>query len=82
MSPGPYETQRQAADAVQHITGSPAEAWRDGSHRLLEDACRAAGVQLGIYDHAILLWLAGFEPWVCAVIAGLIIRAHHAGGQR
>jgi hypothetical protein len=82
MSAGPYETQRQAADAVRHITSSPAEAWRDGNHRLLEDACRAAGVQLGAYDQRILLWLAGWEPSTCAVIAGLITRAHQAGGQR
>ena len=75
---GPYQTQRQAADSVRHITDSPpgAGAWQDGSHRLLEGACRAAGVKLGAYDEQVLVWLAGWEPWVCAVIAGLISRAH------
>jgi hypothetical protein len=79
---GPYETERQAAAAVRHITASPPGSWQDGEHRLLEDACRAAGVQLGAYDHRILLWLAGWEPATCAVIAGLITRAHEAGASR
>jgi len=76
----PYETERQAADAAQHIYDSPpgTGAWGDGNLRLLEGACRAAGVQLGAYDTRILLWLAGWEPTTCAVIAGLISRAHAA----
>jgi hypothetical protein len=75
---GPYDTQRQAADAARHIIDSPpgTGAWTDGCHRLLEDACRAAGVQLGAYDHQVVLWLAGWEPWTVAVVAGLITRAH------
>jgi hypothetical protein len=75
---GPYETGRQAADAARHIYDSPpgTGAWGDGNHRLMEDACTAAGVQLGAYDHRILLWLAGWEPATCAVIAGLMTRAH------
>ncbi len=76
---GPYETGREAAAAVRHITGSPPGSWADGSHRLLEDACRAAGAELGAFDHRILLWLAGFEPATVAVVAGLITRAHEAG---
>jgi hypothetical protein len=32
-------------------------------------------VELGAYDHRILVWLAGWEPTICAVIAGLITRA-------
>jgi hypothetical protein len=79
---GPYETERQAMAAVSHITGSPpgTGAWRDGSLRLLEDACRSAGVTLGTHDTDVLVWLAGLEPWAVAVIAGLITRAHTAGG--
>jgi hypothetical protein len=46
---------------------------------LLEGACQAAGVQLGAYDHRILIWLTAWEPATCAVIAGLITRAHAAG---
>lgn len=77
---GPFETELEARSAVQHILASPPGkgAWTGGNHRLLEDACRTAGVQLGAYDHRILLWLAGWEPAVCAVIAGLITRAHAA----
>jgi hypothetical protein len=74
---GPYETERQAAASVRHIYDSPpgTGAWGDGCHRLLEGACAAAGVQLGAYDHRILVWLTGWEPATCAVIAGLITRA-------
>jgi hypothetical protein len=72
---GPFGTEREAAAAVQHITGSQAGTWRDGCLALLEDACRAAGVELGAYDHAILLWLAEREPSAVAVVAGLITRA-------
>jgi hypothetical protein len=78
---GPFETERQAADAARHIYDSPpgTGAWGDGNHRLMEDACTAAGVELGAYDHRILLWLAGWEPATCAVVAGLITRAHLPG---
>jgi hypothetical protein len=81
---GPYETPREAMAAVQHITSSPpgSGAWRDGSLRLLEDACRAAGVRLGAYDDDVMVWLSGLEPWTCAVIAGLITRAALTGAQR
>ena len=75
---GPYETERQAAGAARHIYDSPpgTGAWGDGCHRLLEGACAAAGVQLGAYDHRILVWVTTWEPATCAVIAGLITRAH------
>jgi hypothetical protein len=36
-------------------------------------------VYLGAYDHRIIEWLTGWEPSTCAVIAGLISRAHAAG---
>jgi hypothetical protein len=47
------------------------------NHQLLEEACTAAGVELGAYDHRILLWLAGWEPQICAVVAGWVSRANH-----
>lgn len=74
---GPYETERQAANTVRHILDSlpGMGAWADGNRRLLEGACRAAGVQLGAYDYRILLSLAGWESATYAVIAGLITRA-------
>ncbi len=77
---GAFDTEREAANAVRYITGSPAESWGPGMHKHLEDACRAAGVTLGSYDHAILLWLSGWEPSTVAVIAGLITRAQRPGG--
>ncbi|HEV2375331.1 MAG TPA: hypothetical protein VGS19_24625 [Streptosporangiaceae bacterium] len=48
-SAGPYETERQAAAAIQRIYDSPpgAGAWAEQNHRLLEDACQGAGVELG-----------------------------------
>ena len=72
----PYETEREARAAVAHITGPPGTgAWSDGNRQLLEDACRAAGVQLGAYDYWILMWLAGWEQQRCVVVVGLVTRA-------
>jgi hypothetical protein len=81
---GPYETEREAAAAARHINDLDAGtgAWRDGSLRMLEAACRAAGVQLGAYDTRILVWLTGWEPTTCAVIGGSITRAHASAGAR
>jgi hypothetical protein len=74
-APGPYETESQAEGAVQHILASERESWTDGNHRLLEDTCRAAGVELGAYDHQALMLLAAASPRWCAVVAGIITRA-------
>ncbi len=49
------------------------------SHEMLISACVAASVELGAYDRRILLWLAGWEPETCVVVAGVITRAHEAG---
>ena len=39
--------------------------------------------KIGGYDLKILAWLAGWEPQVCAVVAGLITRARsHAEAVR
>jgi hypothetical protein len=76
-APGPYNSAGEARLAVSHLSASPPLALSDGLLRLLEDACRAAGVELGAYDHAALVRLAGHEyPEVLAVVAGLITRAH------
>ena len=48
---------------------------------MLASACESAGVDLGgpsSYDRQILAWLAGWGPQTCAVVAGLISRAHAA----
>jgi hypothetical protein len=77
---GPFSTGREASEA--------GKAWpvggQDGpaaSLAMLMDACLGSGVQLGAWDARIVEWLAGFEPSTCAVIAGLICRAHQAGRQ-
>jgi hypothetical protein len=77
---GPYETEAQAREAVRAIYDAAQAPARRGvmaerNHKLLEDACRAARITVGAYDHRILTWLARWEPQTCAVIAGLITRA-------
>jgi hypothetical protein len=79
---GPFETEQEARELpavraiynAMHVSTRPG-VMATGGHKLLDEACTAAGVELGAYDHRILLWLAGFEPHSCAVIAGLITRA-------
>jgi hypothetical protein len=76
-APGPFETERDARNAARHIYDSPpgTGAWGNGNHQMLEGACLASGVKLGAHDHAVLLWLSGFEPSTVATIAALITRA-------
>lgn len=83
---GPYETEQQVRElpAVRAISDAMHASHRRGvigelGCRLLDAACEAASVKVGAYDHRILIWLAGFEPEACAVIADLITRAHEAG---
>ena len=47
----------------------------------LRQACDQADVALGAFDTRILAWLAGWEPETCAVVAGLITRAHASGSN-
>jgi hypothetical protein len=79
---GPYETEddARAVPAVRAIYDAMHASTRRGTgdelcHRLLDEACTEAEVELGAYDHRILLWLAQFEPQTCQVIAGIIRRA-------
>jgi hypothetical protein len=60
---------------VRGILAKPPANWSGHSHELLTGTLAAAGVQLGAYDHAIVDWLAGFEPATVAVIAGWVGRA-------
>lgn len=83
---GPYETEQQVRElpAVRVIYDATHASHRRGvmgelGYRLLDEACEAASVKVGAYDHRILIWLADFEPEACAVIADLITRAHEAG---
>jgi hypothetical protein len=83
---GPFETEREAAsspaaravydafDRNPHVGGMAVH-----NHRMLCEAVTGAGVELGSYDHQVLVWLAGFEPQTCAAVAGIIRRE---GDQR
>ena len=85
----PFETEAQAREtpavrAVYEAFGADPGVGRMAphNHRMLCGALAAAGVDLGAYDHRIISWLAGWEPETCAVIAGLVSRAHAAGIER
>jgi hypothetical protein len=75
---GPFSDERAAARAARSWP-SGGEASGNPNLALLLDVLLAAGVELGAWDQRIVAWLAGFEPSTCAVIAGMIIRAHEAG---
>ena len=87
---GPFETERQALDtpAVRAVFTTFEAAPGLGRMQppnlaMLRAACEGAGVELGAYDLRILSWLAGLEPQMCAVVAGLITRASsHAEAVR
>jgi len=83
---GPFETERQALDtpAVRAVFTAFEAAPGQGRMQppnlaMLRAACEGADVELGAYDLRILTWLAGWEPQVCAVVAGLITRARSHG---
>jgi hypothetical protein len=83
---GPLETAQQARELpqVRAIYDAMHASHRRGASdercaRLIEQACRAAGVVLGAYDRRIIAWLSQWEPQTCAVVAGLIQRAYRAG---
>ena len=83
---GPYETERQvrelpAVRAVYDASRADPGPGRMAPHfrRILDVACSAAGVETSAYEDRILTWLAGWGPETCAVVAGLITRAHEAG---
>ena len=82
---GPYETEREAREAARQAAGSDSPRVYVSSRAnraMLTGAVDSAGVQLGAWDKRIVDWLAGWEPETVAVVAGLITRAHEAGGQR
>jgi hypothetical protein len=75
-----YETEQEARAAALAAGGPPRDDWAILSeaqrHNLLLGACEAAGIRLGTYDRRIIGWLTHWEDATCAVIAGLITRAH------
>jgi hypothetical protein len=83
---GPFESERQALDTPAVRAVYTAFEAAPGPRRMhpanlamLRAACEGADVELGAYDLRILAWLAGWEPQVCAVVAGLIMRAGSHG---
>jgi hypothetical protein len=82
---GPYAT-RQARTDVADTYAQCDRSYRPGvmeeaNLAYLQNACEQAGVRVGAYDARILAWLGGWEPETCAVIAGLIARAHTARSE-
>jgi hypothetical protein len=75
---GPYETERDAQDAA-HRWPVGGTANENPNLTMLLDALLGTDVALGAYDRRIVEWLAQWEPATCAVVAGLITRAHAAG---
>jgi len=82
----PLETERQARELPAVLAIFEAFDRDPGpgkmaphTHAMLISACVAAAVELGGYDRHVLLWLSGWEPAACAVVAGLIARADAAG---
>lgn len=85
--PGPYEDEtdtyaeplpreiRAMRDAGRIRSGDPDRLVSGTQLRHLEEACAAAGVELGVFDRRILAWLAGWEPSTVQVVIGLISRA-------
>ncbi|MGH3246520.1 MAG: hypothetical protein ACRDOI_09945 [Trebonia sp.] len=83
---GPFDTEDQARThpAVRAVYDAMRASTRrgemgDSGEAMILAACDRAGVELGKYDARIVRWLAGFEPQACAVVAGLVARAAHAG---
>ena len=71
---GPFHSESAAREAARRRS-APAEIGTEANRVMLLNACAAAGVEPGAYDLTILGWLAGLEPAMCAVVAGLILRA-------
>ena len=81
---GPYESREQARNspeviAIRQASGRGPGSADAGNDEMLRNAICAAGVDLGHYDQRVVRWLAGWEPELCAVVAGLIRRAHESG---
>jgi hypothetical protein len=79
---GPFESEHEARSAA-HSVIPPAEGstilTSAQNRQLIGDALGEAGVRTGAYDDQILKWLSGWEDAICAVVAGLVSRAHAAG---
>lgn len=79
---GPFGDAREARAAAHTIIppGPDLSVLEEEQCRaLLERACAAAGVELGVWDARVLRWMAGYEDSLCAAVAGMIGRAYEAG---
>ena len=79
----PYEAERQARADVAGVCAQREHSnqrgvMREANPSYLREACDRTSVTLA-FDTRILAWLAGWEAETCAVVAGLVIRAHAAG---
>ena len=86
VSAGPFQSEAQARAVPAVRAAYDATHARRGelarhNHRMLCKALTDAGVDVGEYDHRIIVWLAGWEPQTCAVFAGLITRAHRVSAS-
>jgi hypothetical protein len=72
---GPFSSEQDALAAAPPLPEDPRD-WAVFSEELITGACVEAGVGLGAYDELIIRWLAHFPPAACAVVAGMITRAH------
>jgi hypothetical protein len=79
---GPFETDREAAScrpsapSMTPRASTRREVMGERNHQLLEETFTASGVELGAYDHRILLWMASWEPEIYAVVAGWVAWAN------
>ena len=79
---GPYETELEAIKAAR-IWETQGQTMPSASLTMLIEACSDSGLRLGAYDTLTLEWLAGHDqPQRCAVVVGLIHRAHAEGTRR
>lgn len=88
---GPYDTEDKAYEdaraswydrdrAVNRPAGgNPMDAARGQAYEALLNECASAGIELGKYDRAVLVWLADMEIGTAQVVLGLLRRARLAG---
>jgi hypothetical protein len=75
---GPFRTEADTRPVTRPIYEA-ADGLKAGNLRLLKETIADAHVETGEFDDRTLDWLAGWEPFTVAVIAGLIDRAYEAG---
>ena len=77
---GPFRTEADTRPVTRPIYASQ-RSLKEGNRELLDRVIVAAGIEMGEFDHRTLDWLAGWEPFTVAVVAGLIDRAWQTRGR-